>query len=110
MLLFCAKGLAQSNPRMENENYMYTVFLDDFDTPSLDRTRWHVSGYGKKDCGIWVDGSSTVNQANGSLNLSIISSPGYTTTDDLGHLYTADYISGEVTSSGTPFLYGSFEC
>ncbi len=35
MLLFCVKGLTQSNPRMENENYMYTVFYDHFDTTKL---------------------------------------------------------------------------
>jgi beta-glucanase (GH16 family) len=110
MLLFCVKGLAQSNPRMKNENYMYTVFLDNFDTPSLDRTQWNVSNYGKNNCGIWVDGSSTVNQANGSLNLSIISSPGYIQIIPWDHdTLTANYISGEVTSDSA-FHYGSFEC
>jgi len=110
MLLFCVKGFAQSNPRMENENYMYTVFYDYFDTPNLDRSKWNVSHDGKKTCGIWVDGANTLNQANSCLNLSIIASPGYTITDGLGHTYTADYISSEVTSSVTPFLHGSFEC
>ena len=109
MLFNCVKGLAQSNPRMENVNYMYTAFYDDFDTPNLDRSQWNVSHHGKKDCGIWVDGLNTVNQANGCLNLSIISSPGYTTTMWNDSIISADYISGEVATDSV-FHYGSFEC
>lgn len=109
MLFICVKGYTQSNPRMENQNYMYTAFYDNFDTPNLNRSQWNVSHDGKKDCGIWVDGANTVNQANSCLNLSIISSPGYTFTDWMNRTYTADYISGEVTSDSA-FQYGSFEC
>jgi len=109
MLFISLKSISQTNPRMVNENYMYTVFLDDFNTSSLDRSQWNVSHDGKKDCGIWVDGVNTVNQADSCLNLSIISSPGYTFTDWKNRTYTADYISGEVTSDSA-FHYGSFEC
>jgi beta-glucanase (GH16 family) len=111
MLLICVKGFTQSNPRIANENYMYTVFYDGFDETALNRNVWNVSCNGKKDGGlnIWVDGANTVNQANGSLDLSQLDSPGYTITLWNNSTITADYIAGEV-ASGSSFLYGSFEC
>lgn len=111
MLFISLKSISQTNPRMVNENYMYTAFYEGFDGATLDRNVWNVSHNGKKDSGlnIWVDNTNLVNQTNGGLDLSQLYSPGYTTTTWDGKVITADYISGEVTSNAT-FLYGSFEC
>ena len=114
MLFTCVKGYTQSNPRMEDENYMYTEFYDGFDGLTLNRNFWNASHNGKKEdgggCNIWVDDVNTLNQANGYLNLTMLYSPGYTTTTWDGKVKTADYISGEVTSCTPLPPYGSFEC
>ncbi len=110
-LLACINGYTQTNPRMTNENYMYTLLYDGFDGPTLNEDIWNVeAGWKRKNAmNIWVNSSNTVSQSNGKLNLTMLASPGYTIIMWDGDTITADYISGEVTSDST-FLYGSYEC
>jgi beta-glucanase (GH16 family) len=90
---------------------MYTALYDGFDGTTLNRNIWDVEEDWKRDNtqNIWVDSPNTVSQNYGKLNLTMLYSPGYTTTMWNDSIITADYISGEVTSYST-FFYGSFEC
>ena len=81
-LLFNQISKSQTSPRLVNQNYMQTVFFDGFDTQVINLNAWHVEVDWKRDgcLNIFVDNPNTVSQSSGSLNLSMISSPGYATT------------------------------
>lgn len=106
MMLFISLGaFTQTNPRMIDKNYMYTVLFDSFDGTTLNGAIWNVEAGWQRDntLNIWVDSISTVSQINGKLNLTMRYSPGYTARMWNDSLITADYISGEVTSDSSFF-------
>ncbi|MDP2337733.1 MAG: hypothetical protein Q8N05_15070 [Bacteroidota bacterium] len=107
---------SQSYNRMENPNYAITTFLEDFTSSQLDPI-WTPSTHGTKDGSpnyapnlfIFIDSIATINQTNGNLNLSMLSYPNYKGTDWEGHVISANFIAGEVTTNQY-FSYGVFEC
>ncbi len=115
LLLFITNINAQYNPRLENENYMVTKFYDSFSSSQLDRSVWTPSAHEIRkdkydiDLFIWVDSSATVNQSYGSLHLSMLHYPNYTTTNWDDDPITADFIAGQVESK-EHFTYGVYEC
>lgn len=95
----------QTNPRLVNENYMQTVFFDDFSEPELNRNIWNVTTY-KRGLGVLADDPRTLRVFQGNLELKMIYSPNYTSGG-----YTGDYVGAEI-STKYPYIfrYGSYEC
>lgn len=97
---------SQTNPRLENPNYVQTKLYDDFSAGQLNRNTWNVSAHSIREdkldteLFIWVDSSATVNQTNGDLKLSMLNYNNYTTTDysTPPNIITANFIAGEVSS------------
>ena len=116
-ILLFSYSYSQTNPRRENQNYMQTKLNEDFNTGTLNRDIWDPSTRGlfnvsNIDILIWVDSVATVkvNQNTGSLDLSMLSSPNYTTTDRWGgQTITANFIAGQVRTYER-YGYGIFEC
>lgn len=99
---------AQSYPRTENPNYMWTTLDEQFNT--LSTTVWEISHNLMFDSLlIWVPGTPTVTYGGGKLYLSMHYTPDYNSTNEMGQPITADYIAGEVTTK-KDFTYGIFEC
>lgn len=93
VLLFIKPGFSQSNPRLQNENYMQTVFLENFSGSILDRSIWYVEPAFKRGLGLLVDNPLTLRLNNDQLELSMLYSPGSTAGK-----YTGDYIGAEIIS------------
>ena len=114
-ILSGSSSFSQTNPRLQNPNYVMTKLYDDFNTSQLNRNVWNVSahaireGSNNRKIFIWVDSVATVNQANGNLNLSMLRYPNYTTTDWEGNTLTANFIAGQIETYQY-FTYGIFEC
>ena len=109
---FFSHSFSQTNPRMENTNYMQTVFYDDFNSGQLNRTIWNVGSHEIREQGLFisVDSVATVNQNNGDLNLSMLYYPNYTTTGGNDTItITANFIAGGVHTY-TRYTYGVYEC
>ncbi len=98
------QSYSQTNPRMVNTQYMYTVFFEDFIGTSVDRSIWNVQNDYKRELGVLIDSPQTLAVSNGNLALTMLYSPGY----DAGK-YSGDYICAEIGSKQL-FRYGSFEC
>jgi len=109
--LFSSNSFAQSNPRLENPDYMQTILFDDFNSDQLNRQVWTVSSNQIRENGlfIWVDSVSTVLQADGNLNLSMLSYKDYKSVDWEGNSISAKFIAGQVVSIQKS-SYGIFEC
>jgi len=107
MLLFglfiSLNGYSQTIPREVNENYMQTVFFEDFLGTQLDRYQWDVTTF-KRGLGVLADDPQTIQVLEGNLKLNMIYSPNYTSGG-----YTGDYVGGEI-STKISYNYGSFEC
>ncbi len=101
-ILFNEYSFSQTNPRMQNPNYVQTKFFDDFKSPQLNRSIWNVAARelrkDKYDTNlfIWIDSVATVNQINDSLNLSMLYYPNYRTKDGNNNPITANFIAGSV--------------
>lgn len=102
-LLISRYGYSQTNPREVNENYMKTVFFEDFLGTQLIRDLWNVETF-KRGLGVLADDPRTIQVSDGNLKLNMIYSPNYTSGG-----YTGDYVGGEIDSK-IPYNYGSFEC
>lgn len=92
-----------------NENYAETIFIDNFSGSSLDRNKWNVAKF-KRDIGLLIDSSATINVNNGKLELTMISCPNCEVTDWTGTTYYGNYAGAELVSKVAPFQYGIFEC
>jgi beta-glucanase (GH16 family) len=105
------KSNAQSNPRLEDPNYMQTIIFDDFNSEQLNRKIWKVSTNDIREKGlfIWADSASTVQQADGDLKLSMLAYPDYQSVDWDGKPISANFIAGQVVSIPKS-SYGIFEC
>ena len=90
----------QVNPRQYDENFMYTVFFDDFNGLDINRNDWSANSI-FRGIGQLIDSSLTYNVDNGKLELTMAQIPGY-------NEYT-DYV-GQEFRTNEEFRYGSFEC
>ncbi len=101
VLVLCSSHIhSQINSREFNEEYMYTVFKDDFNGDSIKRNDW-APGLIHRGIGQLIDSSLTHSVSNGKLGLTMAYIPNYNDS--------SNFVGGEFASKGT-FLYGSFEC
>jgi hypothetical protein len=113
LFFYPSNTYSQTYPRLENPYYMQTRLIENFDADELDREVWKIiSNLKKDDLYIFADTLAAVNQSGGSLQLSMLSYPGFTSTTwtpDGDSTITADYIAAEVITHKA-FSYGIFEC
>lgn len=102
-------GKIQGQTMQWNEKYAETIFIDTFPGSSLDRNKWNVAKF-KRDIGLLIDSSATINVNNGKLELTMISCPNCEATDGAGTTYYGNYAGAELVSKVAPFQYGIFEC
>ena len=102
-------GNAMSQTMLWDEKYTETIFFDDFSGSVLDNNLWNVCSAFKRDIGLLIDSTATVNVSNGNLELTMIGCPNCEVTDWAGNKYYGDYAGGEIVSK-EQFLYGIFEC
>jgi beta-glucanase (GH16 family) len=85
------------------------VFFDDFNTGSLDRSKWNVEITGthnNNELQAYVDSGKTLYEENGSLVIQPLYAPGFITKD--GQKF--DFISGRInTRDKFDFKYGKAE-
>ena len=91
---------SQINPRKYDENYMYTVFQDEFNGSDINRQDWRA-GLIYRGIGQLIDSSLTYDVSNGKLELTMAHVPNYNDS--------ANYVGQEFLTNNS-FLYGSFEC
>ncbi len=104
-------AFSQEAKRMSNPDFTYTSLYEEFDAPKLNREIWQVSldAIREKGLFIWADSLATVNQSNGSLELSMLRRPQYQVVNWAGDTLLANFIAGEVSTKGY-FSYGIYEC
>lgn len=86
-------ALGQSLTRYANPNYVWTAFVENFNT--LDRGIWNVQSHYKRDLGFLIDNPLNINVQNGNLELKMRYVPNYLDsiwkTAGWQHVYS-DYI------------------
>lgn len=107
--IFIILGNVSGQTNEWNEKYAETIFIDTFPGSSLDINKWNVATF-KRDIGLLIDSSATINVNNGKLELTMISCPNCEATDWAGTTYYGNYAGAEVVSKVAPFQYGIFEC
>lgn len=116
MLCAAAGAAADDHAAHESTNARAIVFADEFDGPSLDRTKWNVVGmdfWVNNEQQAYVDSPDTIQFAaniegvdGGALVLRPVYRPGADTRADR----KADFISGRINSKGkAEFTYGRIE-
>ena len=72
---------SQINPREYDENYMYTVFQDEFEGTDINRQVWRAKSI-YRGLGEMIDSSLTYDVSNGKLELTMAHVPNYNDSAD----------------------------